>query len=334
MTPYISFVVASRNDNYGGNQVRRMQIFINALLSSWKKHDLDAELLIVEWNPPLDRPRLKDVLEWPKDLKLGCVRMIDVPSEFHYRFPNSEKMPIFEHIAKNVGVRRARGKYVLVTDPDVLYSDELIGFLSSKSLSPDAFYRVDRYDTDPDVPVNGNLKDQLAFCVNHVRRVDLLGATIMLRRPPVGWGRVDFAMERFLLTFNRAARRIGDSLRIEDRLYTNASGSFTLMLSDRWAELRGYPELATQGHIDAYIIVMATSAGLRQIILPRSMRIYHMEHQRAIDWINVDKTTRPLTSFEQWERDSKEMLRDMKPKIINDESWGLANQVLSEYVIR
>jgi hypothetical protein len=59
MKPYLSFVIAARNDDYGGNFLHRMQVFVNVLFWLWERHNLDAELVVVEWNPPKDRPRLK-----------------------------------------------------------------------------------------------------------------------------------------------------------------------------------------------------------------------------------------------------------------------------------
>ena len=52
--PYISVVATSRNDDHGGNMLRRMQIFVNAWIEQCRRHDLASELLLVEWNPPAD----------------------------------------------------------------------------------------------------------------------------------------------------------------------------------------------------------------------------------------------------------------------------------------
>jgi hypothetical protein len=53
-----------------------------------------------------------------------------------------------EYFAKNVGIRRARGEYVLVTNPDILISGELISALAINPtlLNPFSYYRLDRHD--------------------------------------------------------------------------------------------------------------------------------------------------------------------------------------------
>jgi hypothetical protein len=65
--PYISLVATSRNDDHGGNMLRRMQIFVNAWIEQCRRHSLASELVLVEWNPPPGRAGLSEVLQWPAD---------------------------------------------------------------------------------------------------------------------------------------------------------------------------------------------------------------------------------------------------------------------------
>src|SRR5207237_808326 len=118
--PYLSVVVTSRNDDHGQSLLRRMQTFVNALIGQCKRHGLRAELVLVEWNPPADRPRFIEALRWPEDTGPCQVRIIEVPPELHARFRHAENLPLFQMIAKNVGIRRARGRYVLATNIDIL----------------------------------------------------------------------------------------------------------------------------------------------------------------------------------------------------------------------
>ena len=59
--PYLSIVMTSRNDDYGGNALRRMQVSINGRLEQLEKYHIASELILVDWNPPSDKPLLKDV---------------------------------------------------------------------------------------------------------------------------------------------------------------------------------------------------------------------------------------------------------------------------------
>ena len=57
----ISFVVTSRNDGETGDELARIQTFVSSLVDQCERFHLDAELVIVEWNPPAQKPLL-DVL--------------------------------------------------------------------------------------------------------------------------------------------------------------------------------------------------------------------------------------------------------------------------------
>lgn len=170
--PYLSVVVTSRNDDHGSGMLRRMQTFVNCFINQCKRHQLAAELIFVEWNPPADRPRLAQALTWPEDLGPCAVRIIEVPPAIHQRFEHAEALPLFQMIAKNVGIRRARGQYVLATNIDILMSDELFELLVRRQLRPGRMYRIDRTDVMADVPVNAPVDEQLAYCETHRLRIN------------------------------------------------------------------------------------------------------------------------------------------------------------------
>ena len=169
--PYLSIVATTRNDDHGGDALARTQIFLDALAAQCERHGLDAELVLVEWNPPADRPGLRDALRWPAAGDHFEARIVEVPESIHSRLENSDQLPLFQMIAKNVGIRRARGSFVLATNIDLIFSDELMEFLAERRLDPDLVYRVDRYDVDvgmPDAPID----EQLEWCENHLVRIN------------------------------------------------------------------------------------------------------------------------------------------------------------------
>lgn len=169
--PYISVVVTARNDDHGGNLLHRMQVFVDAWINQTKRHHLDSELIIVEWNPPGERVRLREALRWPEDTGPCRVRIIEAPPEVHDRYRHAAALPLYQMIAKNAGIRRARGEFVLATNIDIVFSDELVQFLASRRLERGRLYRIDRHDVMSDVPVDGTLDEQLAYCRSHVIRL-------------------------------------------------------------------------------------------------------------------------------------------------------------------
>ncbi|MGD1092398.1 MAG: hypothetical protein ABSB35_10450 [Bryobacteraceae bacterium] len=180
MTPYLSIVVTARNDDHGGDLLGRMQTFLNSLLSQCRRHELSAELIIVEWNPPPDRPPLAEALDWPDDGNFCQVRIIEVDSGLHRKFAHSAELPLYQMIAKNAGIRRARGEFVLATNIDILFSDELMRFISGRNLRPGKMYRIDRHDVMSNVPLNASVDEQLAYCRSHLIRVNAREGTFRL----------------------------------------------------------------------------------------------------------------------------------------------------------
>jgi hypothetical protein len=77
--PYLSLVAAARNDDHGGNLLRRMQIFVNGWIEQARRYEISSELILVEWNPPPGRPRLAEALNWPDDLPLAVRTISGIP---------------------------------------------------------------------------------------------------------------------------------------------------------------------------------------------------------------------------------------------------------------
>jgi len=170
MTIHLSTVVTSRNDNHGGTLTYRMQKFIDFYLYQCNKFRIKHELIIVEWNPPDDKKSLYSELKWPKNNKFCDIRIITVPKKIHMKFSNSKFLPLYQMIAKNVGIRRAKGKYILATNIDIIISNECFKYINNK-LNDDALYRVNRYDI-PGVLPEKKMEDILSWCKHNIIRVN------------------------------------------------------------------------------------------------------------------------------------------------------------------
>lgn len=175
--PLLSVVATSRNDDHGASLLRRMQIFTDALIAQCQRHKLSCELILVEWNPPADRPRFIHALRWPRDPSPCRVRIIEVPEERHLRVRHGAALPLFQMIAKNVGIRRARGRFVLATNIDILFNDALIEYIVAGNLRPGRMYRIDRHDVETHVPVDAPVEEQLRYCETHLIRVNSADGT-------------------------------------------------------------------------------------------------------------------------------------------------------------
>ena len=169
--PYLSLVVAARNDDHGGNMLQRMQAMLDSWVSQAEALQLSSEIVIVEWNPPADRPRLKQCLRQPLSANFCTIRFLEVPQRIHARFPHSDAIPLHQMIAKNAGVRRAWGEFVLASNLDIIFSAELMQFLAARHLEHGVMYRIDRHDIARELPGWVSVGELLGFCESHTLRV-------------------------------------------------------------------------------------------------------------------------------------------------------------------
>src|SRR5206468_12416917 len=98
--PYLTVVVTTRNDDHGGDPLKRLQAFVNCFEQQCRQTGLSAEVIVVEWNPPDGRPRVADLLHLPEPTCCSY-RFIDVPPELHASLRYGDVLPLFQMIAKN-----------------------------------------------------------------------------------------------------------------------------------------------------------------------------------------------------------------------------------------
>lgn len=337
--PYLSIVTTARNDDHGGNLLGRMQLFLDSLAEQCDRYSLPAELILVEWNPPTNRPRLAEVLRWPRRGSSLRSRIIEVPALLHGRLRFADKLPLFQMIAKNVGIRRATAPFILVTNIDLLFSNELMRHIASRRLRRGCMYRVDRYDSEAGVPADIPLDERLAWCEKHLLRINERG------------GILNCKTREFHIIYWKMAWRVWLIERLQDwnlipivtrpRLHLNACGDFTLMHADHWRALRGYPELQMFSmHLDSVLCTAAHFGGAREHFLHPPMKTYHIEHGKG--WspqgekeLNERLATAGIDQLDhqQFHKWAIQMRRERKPMLFNDENWGFAGESLSEQVM-
>ena len=340
--PPLSIVATSRNDDHGGNLLQRMQLFVNGIISQSRLYNLKIELILVDWNPPYDKPKLAQALVWPKDAKSCCVRIIEVPPEIHKHFRDSDKLPLFQMLAKNVGIRRSRGKFVLATNIDILFSDELMQYMASGRLNERYFYRVDRSDVFVgDISENVSHDIILEACKQNVIRICEREGIHDLRT-----GNYFPIRQRQTqkLKLNEIRQDWGLApITDPSPLYTNACGDFTLMSRYNWFNLCGYPELEVFSfHLDSLLLHAAYHSGLKERILENPMKIYHIEHAIGSGWSpegqeklehRIDSAGIRRISNKEFKELTIRMRREKRPTLFSGKDWGLANRSLPEISI-
>jgi hypothetical protein len=169
-SPYLSVVLTAREheDDPESERVDRLRRFIGCFDEQCRRAGLDAEVVIVDWH---HSPHQDSVAVPLPDPCFCTYRFIEVPCEIHRARRHADVLSVFPMIARNVGVRRARGRFVLATDAGVMCSTQLIEHLATHPLQAGRIYRADRRDVDADVPVGVPLEIVMAYCATHQRRV-------------------------------------------------------------------------------------------------------------------------------------------------------------------
>lgn len=362
--PRLSFVVASRNDNHGGNLLERMRAFVDCLRLQMERRRLSAELVLVEWNPTAGRPSLAQALALFSNAALTC-RVITVSSSLHAGLPNADHLPLHQMIAKNVGIRRARGQWVVATNIDIILSDALTDHLAGP-LSSGTLYRTERHDVSPGWP-EADAARLLDHCPTHIIRrhrdygtLDEKGRLDRIHRHPVVLRAASltyplafpaYAMAtsgRLLQRWSRYdahvvnARRSLALRRSFGRLFTNASGDFTLMHREDWARLGGYWEFpGFPLHVDGLLLYAARKAGLAEICFPVPACVYHLEHGEGSGYKEYRaggalerraRTGLPYLDDEELRTILFQLAEGKRPVRFNGDNWGLKGETLPEIV--
>ena len=342
-TPYVSFVTWGRNDGYTADYLARTAKALTCLVRQLEAAALASEIVVSEWNPPPERPLLVDSLDLPRTSPHVAIRGVVSDPRHHARFKAAAEHGMHSGEAWNVGIRRARGQYIVPKASDTFLSRETIERIARRDLAPDTLYRVDRYDVV--VPSELWRLDDAAF----LAALETLPA------------------ERNAYIQQQPHWHLRD-------LHTNASGDFLLMASSWWHRLRGHPADDTIFTLDGDSLIMhaAAALGVQECRWPAPCKVYKPRHghlnnariafvwqpwQRGLEAVlkriggvglahrarmafdypkrrihNIDSTL--ASSVErQFVRPASRWAAGARPVATQPASWGLADQSLATRVL-
>ena len=337
----ISIVQYSRNDDHGGNLLQRMRFSFYTNIHTLEKAKIETEIVLVDYNTPQNKENLHTLLPIKSDLEYVTIRHIIVPPEVHRMFDDYEKLPMNNMVARNIGIRRAKGEYILATGIDVLFSQELVQ--QFKHLEVDKLYRVHRYDVNKCLlDEELNVENILKKCKNNI--IDI--------------------------HFNTNKGNFIPNTNIP-MLHTNNCGDFQLAHRSIWFALRGYPEIDLMGtHVDTIFEYMAYLSGYKEQVFEE--KLYHIDHESR--WLKplytqvlrnwrilfqefgydvmkykqkyyelakeisndakestfIDKIGYSMLSDEAYKNIVKEMAEGKRPIVFNDINWGCSNLSFEE----
>lgn len=334
---YLSIVATTRNDNHGGDLLERTTAFVKGIYHQAKKWDLNVELIIVEWNPPVDSKLLNEILPKPAEGSNVRLKYIVVPNSIHQTFKNSESIPLFQMIAKNIGIRRASGDFILCTNVDILFSDDCFKYLKEKKLKMGSYYRANRCDIPKKVLDFSQLGEQLEYAQKNI-----------LKRIGKNQGHEALSFPNFMYVFPGFIKLI-NRLAVKFWILLNAGtfpfftidfeacGDFTLMSRQDWEDIEGYPELGMYSiHIDSMGLWAANALEKKQVILPFNAPIYHIYHEDGWESEDVIRTikfleTKPSLDYALVWKAGMQIVKNKKSWGLNQATWGLQGVDLKTY---
>lgn len=297
----LSVIFACRNDDYGGMLEPRMYQFLKSLSRS----RLRIEVIAVEWNPVSNTSPMHEVLQnLVSELHLPYTfRVITVPRVLHHERTRGGsgwgmnwgefQHPMLEYAAKNVGGRRARGRALLFTNPDVYFTTKLLREME------EWFETVVENDLDNDFYVTSNRYD--------VSSVDTF---------PSDWYPEETLLDAKLLRYKdaNAGRHFSDGLSL------GAAGDFTWLSAQVFVEMRGYVEMPTISYHDSLLLKRLKARNLKEHKM--TSPLYHFDHKRAFQ-LTVTSSLGTTTEKEAIEVESFENV---------DSDWG-CSRALDSFVI-
>ena len=238
--PLLSIVVTGRNDGYGKDFTER---FLRTLAFNHQvltEHAIEHEFVLVEWCPIAGRP-------WLTDLARDAVPSLDdrsfvcclVDPAYQPALTQNPRLAYLEFLAKNVGIRRAHGQFVLTTNCDVFLGRHICHALAAGALEREVVYRALRIDLKMHMDQTGVDWEMLEDRRNHLAR------------------------ERTSLT---------------PPLYGGGTGDFLLLGRGAWETIRGFNEVYRTARIgiDYNFLAKAHSSGYR--IADIGGPVYHVNH--------------------------------------------------------
>jgi hypothetical protein len=145
--PYLTLVVTGRNDDFGGDFNARFFRALRFNHDHLTRAGIPHEFVFVEWRPLATKRYLAaELAEVFADLPPSVLRSLVVDPAYHDALSLNPRIQFQEFIAKNVGIRRARGQFVLTTNTDIYVSRGVLDVLRSRELENGVLYRATRHD--------------------------------------------------------------------------------------------------------------------------------------------------------------------------------------------
>ncbi|KAI8976164.1 hypothetical protein BDB01DRAFT_803495 [Pilobolus umbonatus] len=306
---YISIVIVTRTDDYAGGQHHRLQNFIDSTFLLAEKSRQKIEILFIEWNPPEKRRRLIDAFRYRYSPYL-TYRIITIPPSLHAIVKNRGNSPLHEFEGKNVGIRFARGEFVVCTNQDDIWSHNFINAVQSKVFKKDVIYIQHQ--------AAHNIHDNLPPSI--VRLPAFPDDEVIYDSCQLGeqkWG--EYVLPDPITVTSKNYNEIENKTTTMNILNAaDQAGDFTMAHRDTWKIPRGYREEGGVAWMDIEFICTAAWTHDIDVVYVKPGFTCHQEHS------NIWESNKEAMNDNR-DIDMSKIERKEKVYMNKEGEWGLSN---------
>ena len=306
--PYLSIVVVGRHDNFSKGFEERAQNFLDTIADHSRKLPLaNFEIAFVDYGTPRETTSLSKTLKINKAIK-GKIRFIVVPVESHVKLTKrmNQTLSFYEYIAKNIGIRRSTGKFILTTNPDDLISIDFFEMIEREELTDGLLYRANRWS-----------------CKEDTKKV--LSVQEIVEKLQSPWEIKKQNLSARCPTNIKKTVWFSDAQTLKSEAWPCGAGDFLMLSKEMWRAVQGFNEFPGNANVDALFLgkLMKFVPGYARTII-RSP-IVHQYHPRRNIFRPSVKHHEELMNDYACEASCKDL-----GSYEDTQDWGLANEVFAE----
>lgn len=277
---YLSIVVCGKHDNsISSTFIQRSAKFLKRINDAIERVPLaNIEIIFVDYATDAKKTSLihQELLD---NDAIGTnlrdkIQFIIVPPEVHQKLltdvmnTSSNKAPILEYVAKNVGIQRSQGKFVLTTTVENLLSDELFELIAARQFNTAVVYRSLRIDEKEGTFTNSKFEDVIQILNEpwNIKKFDVKNKCQIQND------------ERFSIIDSKQSFINKSSSKLENC----GAADFLLMSKKMWDAVEGFNEIPANENVDDLFLakLMRFVPGYAQMVTYPTM--FHMKKKYSI----------------------------------------------------
>lgn len=326
--PYLSIVFTGRNDDYGKGFIDRAKYFFNYLHKTVKnlRNIVNIELIVVDYATEKSRDplhslfsdyliQLKDDYIFNNDNKNKIkIRFIRVPQKFHKKL--NSNVPFLEYVAKNIGIRRANGEFVLSMNPDSILSQNFFELVSNKFFNPGFLYTSTRIDMKKEDSIDIIKKENF---IHTIFEEPQISSDNTPKNP--------FSKKRQKNLMHQNCYNNLEFIKI-DFNYRWGFGDFQMLSRKMWDAINGFNQFPSNTYVDNLLFakMLKIRSGAFVMNLPTPIVHQYHDHVSSKRPHNIDVINNSMIEYEKYGRIGK------LAEYTDVENWGFPDIDFDEVI--